>query len=146
VREVLPSPLQDDVLESWEVREYLKRAAPILEELSLLMTRAPSLAIADYDPSDPNAPAVPGDVHPKMESMRRTLTILDTKAFDIMPPKKYMPFHGLIRESITETIKACDAISKYLDSSKLEDLRGVQDHLIKARELIRQTRERTQRG
>jgi len=146
VREVFPSPLQDDVLESREVREYLKRAAPILEELSLLMARAPSLTIADYDPSDPNAPSVPGDVHPKMDSMKRTLQILDSKAFEIIPPKKYIPFHGLIRESIAETYKACDAITEYLDSNKPEDLRGVQDHLLKARELIRQTRERTQRG
>ncbi len=146
VREVLHSPLQDDVLESWEVKEYLRKAAPILEELSLLMARAPSLTIADYDPSDPNAPAVPGDVHPKMDSMKRTLQILDSKAFEIIPPKKYIPFHGLIRESIAETYKACDAITAYLDSNKPEDLQGVQEHLFKARELIQRTRERPQRG
>lgn len=146
VREIVPSPLEDNVLESREVRDYLKRAAPILEELSLLMARAPQLTIADYDPSDPNAPAVPGDVHPKMDSMKRTLQILDSKAFEIIPPKKYIPFHGLIRESIAETFKACEAITVYLDSNNPEDLRGVQDHLIKARELIRQTRERTQSG
>ncbi|MDQ7782584.1 MAG: hypothetical protein RDU20_06885 [Desulfomonilaceae bacterium] len=146
VREVFPSPLEEDALDSWEVMEYLRKAAPILEELSLLMTRAPSLTIADYDPSDPNAPAVPGDVHPKMDSMKRTLQILDSKAFEIIPPKKYVPFHGLIRESIAETYKACDAITAYLDSSKPEDLRGVENHLIKARELIRQTRERPHSG
>ncbi|MFH1114554.1 MAG: hypothetical protein V1792_11585 [Pseudomonadota bacterium] len=145
-RVLFPSPLQDDVLENWDVREYLRRTAPILEELSLLMARAPSLTIADYDPSDPNAPSVPQDVHPKMDSMKRTLQILDSKAFEIIPPKKYLPFHGLIRESIAETYKACDAITEYLDSSKPEDLQGVRDHLIRARELIRRTRDVPQQG
>ncbi len=145
-RILFPSPLRDDVLESWEVKEYLRKTAPILEELSLLMARAPSLTIADYDPSDPNAPAVPRDVHPKMDSMKRTLQILDSKAFEIIPPRKYLPFHGLIRESIAETYKACDAITEYLDSNKPEDLQGVHDHLLRARELIRQTREVPQRG
>ena len=110
------------------------------------MARAPSLTIADYDPSDPNAPAVPKEVHLKMDSMKRKLQILDSKTFAIIPPQKYAPFHSLIRESIAETYQACDSIVDYLDSSRTEALKSVRDHLLKARELIRRTRERSKQG
>lgn len=146
VQKIFPSPLQDDVLESAEVLKYLREASPILEELSLLMARAPSLTIADYDPSDPNAPAVPRDVHLKMDSMKRRLQILDAKAFDIMVPHEYAPFHSLIRESIAETTQACDAIVEYLDTSKADALKSVHDHLLRARELIKRTRHRSKQG
>lgn len=145
-KEVLPSPLNDDVLQSREVRDYLLQAAPILEELSLLMTTAPSLNLADYDPSDPSAPAIPGDIYLRMDAIKRQLQILDSKTFAIIPPKKYGGFHSLIRESIAETNQACTAIMSYLQKSNTEDLRVIRDHLLRARKLIQRTREESDKG
>ncbi len=139
-KEFFPSPLDQDALHSREVRDYLKQAAPILEELSLLMTRAPSLNIADYDPSDPAAPFVPKELLLKMDSMKRELQILDSKTFSIIPPSKYSKFHTVIRESIASTYQACDAILAYFKESNPENLQKVLTSLTKARELIRRTR------
>jgi len=142
--ETFPSPLDDDVLESREVRDYLRAAAPILEELSLLMTRVPSLVIEDFDPSNANAPVVGTDVLAKMDSTRRDLQILDSKTFSIIPPPKYAQFHSRIRESITETYQACEAIINFFNERTDEDLRRVQEHLLRARDLILDTRRREQ--
>jgi hypothetical protein len=139
-KEFLPSPLAQEALDSPEVREYLRETAPLLEELSLLMTRAPSLNIADFDPSDADAPIVPKEIYLKMDSMKRELQNLDSKTFAIIPPPKYGPFHAVIRESITETYQACDAIISYLNERNDENLQKVMEHLTKARELIRKTR------
>ncbi|MBI5249319.1 MAG: hypothetical protein HY912_07475 [Desulfomonile tiedjei] len=139
-KESFPSPLDPDVLTSREVRDYLRQAAPILEELSLLMTRAPSLNIADYDPSDPGAPLVPKELFLKMDSMKRELQILDSKTFSIIPPPKYARFHTVIRDSIASTYQACDAILAYFKESSPENLQKVLTSLTRARELIRRTR------
>jgi hypothetical protein len=139
-KEVLPSPLTQEALDRPEVREYLRETAPLLEELSLLMTRAPSLNIADYDPSDAEAPIVPKAIYLKMDSMKRELQNLDSKTFAIIPPPKYGPFHAVIRESITETYQACDAIISYLNERNDENFQKIMEHLTKARELIRKTR------
>jgi hypothetical protein len=139
-KEALPSPLAEEARSSPEVREYLKETAPLLEELSLLMTRAPSLNLADYDPSDADAPVVPKEIYLKIDSMKRELQNLDSKTFAVIPPPKYVPFHTVIRDSITETYRACDAIIGYLNERNDENLQKIMDHLNKARELIRKTR------
>lgn len=136
----LSSPLEADALRSRDVKEYLSQTAPILEELSLLMTRAPSLAIADFDPSDPNPVIFPKDLYVKIDAMKRELQILDSKAFAIIPPAKYAPFHSLIRESIIHTYQACDAMIAYLNERSDDNLHKVHDHLIKARQLVQKTR------
>jgi hypothetical protein len=138
--EPIRSPLDSDAGNGREVREYLKQTAPILEEVSLLMTRAPSLSLADYDPSDPGAPLIPQELLLKMDSMKRELQILDSKTFAIIPPPQYAKFHGLIREAITRTHQACDAVYAYLKESNPENLQKIRDSLGKARELIRRTR------
>jgi hypothetical protein len=140
VKEVLPSPLAKEALDSFEVKEYLRETAPLLEELSLLMTRAPSLNIADYDPSDSDSPFVPKDIYLKMASMKRELQNLDSKTFAIIPPPRYVAFHSVIHESITETLQACDAIISYLNERNDENLQKILEHLTKARELIKKTR------
>jgi hypothetical protein len=139
-KESFPSPLDNDALNSREVRDYLRQTAPILEELSLLMTRAPSLSVSDYDPSDPGAPLVPKELFLKMDSMKRDLQILDSKTFSIIPPPKYSKFHAVIRESIASTYQACDAIIAYFQESSPENLQKVVNSLGKAREFIRRTR------
>lgn len=142
-REMITSPLDDDAVTSGEVRDYLRATAPILEELSLLMTRGPSLALSDYDPSDPNAPVIPKQIHLQMEWMKRELQVLDSKTFAIIPPKKYGEFHELIRQSIAQTYQACDAVLAYLAESKPENLKKMHQHLLKARDLIQRTTEKT---
>lgn len=139
-KESFPSPLDHEALNSREVRDYLRQTAPILEELSLLMTRAPSLNVSDYDPSDPGAPLVPKELFLKMDSMKRDLQILDSKTFAIIPPAKYAKFHAVIRESIASTSQACDAIIAYFQDSSPENLQKVVNSLGKAREFIRRTR------
>jgi hypothetical protein len=139
-KESFPSPLDHDALNSREVMDYLRQTAPILEELSLLMTRAPSLNVSDYDPSDPGAPLVPKELFLKMDSMKRDLQILDSKTFSIIPPPKYSKFHAVIRESIASTYQACDAIIAYFQDSSPENLQKVVNSLGKAREFIRRTR------
>ena len=85
-------------------------------------------------------PIVPKEIYLKMDSMKRELQNLDSKTFAIIPPPKYGPFHAVIRESITETYQACDAIISYLNERNDENLQKVMEHLTKARELIRKTR------
>jgi hypothetical protein len=143
-KEVLPSPLDQDAAQNREVRHYLQDTAPILEELSLLMTRAPSLAVADYDPSQDQPAAFREDVYMKIEYMKRELQVLDSKTFAIIPPKKYEGFHSVIRDSITETYQACDTIMAYMRDPSEQNLQRVQEHLRRARELIQTTR--TSRG
>ncbi len=138
-KEVLRSPLNDDIPDTPEIKYYLRDTAPILEELSLLMTRAPSMTTADYDPSDANAPLFPKDLELKMDLMKRDLQILDSKTFAIIPPKRYEQFHGLIRDSITHTHQACDAILNYMAEPNEENFRLIQDHLFRAKELIQKT-------
>lgn len=145
-KEVLPSPLDDRALASPEVRDYLRQAAPILEELSVLMTTAPSLNLADYDPSDSASPAIPKDIYLRMDAIKRQLQILDSKTFAIIPPPKYTAYHSLIRESIAETYQACTAIMGYLQENNAEDLRVIRDHLLRARKLIQRTRPRAGQG
>jgi hypothetical protein len=139
-KEALKSPLDEETPDTPEIKYYLRDTTPILEELSLLMTRAPSISIADYDPSDPNAPLFPRDIQLKMDSMKRELQVLDSKTFAIIPPKKYEQFHGLIRDSISQTHQACDAILNYLAEPNEENFKTIQDHLLRARELIQKTR------
>jgi hypothetical protein len=139
-KESFPSPLDQDAPHTREVREYLLQAAPILEELSLLMTRAPLLNVSDYDPSDPASSIVPKELYLKMDSMKRELQILDSKTFSIIPPQKYAKFHNVIRESITSTYQACDAMLAYFKESSPKNLQKVLTSLAKARELIRRTR------
>jgi hypothetical protein len=140
VEEVIASPLAKEAPSSPELREYLRAAAPILEELSLLMTRAPTLAIADYDPSDVNAAIFPEDIYLKLDAMKRELQILDAKTFSIIPPKEYALFHTTIRDSITETYQACDTIMRYMRHPTDQELDKIQAHLGKVRNLIRRTR------
>ena len=143
VKESISSPLGRDAAENPEVGAYLKATAPILEELSLLMARTPSLTVADYDPSEANAPVFPKELIVKMDSLKRELQILDSKTFEIIPPAKYAPFHSIIRQSITQTYQACDEIINYFSDRKEQSLQKVQEHLLKARELIQKTREQT---
>ncbi len=139
-REIFKSPLNDNTPDTPEIKHYLRDTAPILEELSLLMTRAPSMTIADYDPSDANAALFPKDLQLRMDSMKRDLQILDSKTFAIIPPKKYEQFHGLIRDSITHTHQACDAIVNYIAEPNDENFKLIQEHLFRAKELIKKTR------
>ena len=141
-KEQIPSPLDDQALNDNNLRLYLSETAPVLEELSLLMARAPSLTMADYDPSEVSTPTMPQDLGLKLESMKRDLRILDSKVFSIIPPSKYDQFHELIRQSISQTYLACEAISNYFQEAKPEDLQKVKEHLTKAKELIQQTRKR----
>ncbi|MFH0960547.1 MAG: hypothetical protein V1897_17805 [Pseudomonadota bacterium] len=138
--EQIPSPLDDRALTEKGMRLYLSETTPVIEELSLLMARAPSLSLADYDPSEINTSMVSQDLNLGLESMKRELRILDSKIFSIIPPSNYSEFHNLIRQSISHTYLACEAISNYFQDSKLEDLHKVNEHLIKARELIQLTR------
>jgi hypothetical protein len=135
----LASPLEPDALTSRDVKEYLTQTSPILEELSLLMTRAPSLAIADFDPSDPNTVIFPKEIYVKIDAMKRALQVLDSKAFAIIPPAKYAAFHSVIRDSIIQTYQACDAMINYFNERSDENLKKVHEHLMKARELVQRT-------
>jgi hypothetical protein len=101
------------------------------------------LTVADYDPSEPNAPVFPKELILKMDSLKRELQILDSKTFEIIPPAQYAPFHSIIRQSITQTYQACDEIINYFNDRKEQSLQKVQEHLLKARELIQKTREQT---
>ncbi len=139
---ILPSPLDMDARESREVRDYLRATAPVLEELSLLITTAPTLAITNYDPTELGGPAVLKDVLLKLNSMKRALQILDSKTFAIIPPAKYADFHTTIRQSITQTCQACDSIITFLNSGKEDQLAKIHEHLSKARELMQKTRSR----
>ena len=138
-KEIIPSPLDDDALESREARDYLRETAPILEELSLLMTRVPGLSIEDYDPSDAHSALVPADVRLKMTSLKRELQILDSKTFAIIPPSRYQAFHSLVRESIAHAHRACDAIINYFEENDPQNFLKAKEHLVKAGELIRKT-------
>jgi hypothetical protein len=134
------TPLAADFVHNREVRDYLKETSPILEELSLLMAKAPALAIADYDPSDPEASMFPKDIYIRMDALKRQLQILDSKTFSIIPPARFADFHSIIRESISQTSQACDAMIQYFNSRSQNNLQKVQDHLIRARQLIQLTR------
>lgn len=135
-----PSPLDADARDDKLVRDYLRATAPLLEQLSLMVTTAPTLAIANYDPSEPGPPEVLKDVLLKMNAMKRDLQILDSKTFAIIPPRKYLPFHSMIRESIAQTYQACNAIIHFLDGGKDEHLAKIQEHLSKAKELMQKAR------
>ncbi|MEW6349555.1 MAG: hypothetical protein AB1646_10875 [Thermodesulfobacteriota bacterium] len=139
-RPVIPSPLDLDAPAAREVRKYLEASAPILEELSILMARAPGLSIEEYDPSEPTESVGSRDLLIKMETMKRDLQILDAKTFSIIPPAKYVPFHLRIRESVTETFQACDSIIAFLGKRESQYLDKAVDHLNRARSLIRETR------
>lgn len=139
-KERILSPLDEEALNDTGLRLYLSQTTPVLEELSLLMTRSPDLNLTDYDPSEINTVTAPEDLALRLESMKRELRILDSKIFSIIPPSKYAQFHDLIRQSVSHTYLACEAISNYFQQSKLEDLHKVNEHILKARELIRMTR------
>ncbi len=145
-KEQVPSPLDETAVNETDLRMYLSQTAPVLEGLSLLMARAPSLNLADYDPSEMNTPAMPQDLGLKLESLKRDLRILDSKVFSIIPPSKYEQFHELIRQSISHTYLACEAISNYFQDAKPEDLQKVKEHLARAKELIQLTRRRNSSG
>ena len=138
-KERIPTPLDDDALDSREARDYLRETAPILEELSLLMTRAPGLTLEDYDPSDTNSTLVPSDVRVKITSLKRDLQVLDSKTFAIIPPPRYQAFHSLVRESIAHAYQACDAIINYFEEHNPENFIKAKEHLVKAGDLIRRT-------
>ncbi len=137
---LIPTPLDLDARTSRAARDYLRETAPILEELSILMTRVPVLPIADYDPSDQNAALFPKEAYLKLDAIKRELQILDSKTFSIIPPAKYTVFHGLIRESITATYQACDSIISFFNERTPSNYQTIMDHLQKARDLIKQTR------
>jgi hypothetical protein len=137
-KEMIATPLDDDALDSREARDYLRETAPILEELSLLMTRAPGLTIADYDPSDTNSNLISADIKLKMTSIKRELQVLDSKTFAVIPPPKYLEFHGLVRQSIAHAYMACDAIINYFEENKAENFQKAKEHLVKAGDFIRQ--------
>ncbi len=141
-KEQIPSPLDEQAVKENNLRLYLSETAPVLEELSILMARAPSLNMADYDPSEVNTPVMPPDLGLKLESLKRDLRILDSKVFSIIPPVKYEQFHELIRQSISHTYLACEAISDYFQDAKPGDLEKVKEHLARAKELIQLTRKR----
>ncbi len=145
-KEHIPSPLDEQAVASRELRIYLTETTPILEELSLLMTRAPSLNLDDYDPSEANTHVAVQDLNLKLESLKRDLRILDSKVFSIIPPSKYAQFHELIRQSISHTYLACESVSNYFQDAKPEDLLKVRDHLSKAKEFIELTRKRDNSG
>jgi hypothetical protein len=106
------------------------------------MTRAPSLAITDFDPSEPDSSGLSSDVLVKLEAMKRELQVLDSKTFAIIPPQKYNRFHSLVRESITETYQACEAVINFFNERNEADLKKVHEHLSKSRDLIRKTRKK----
>ncbi|MCA1962254.1 MAG: hypothetical protein LDL33_15860 [Desulfomonile sp.] len=138
--EVIPSPLDDSALDSGAVREYLTASVPVLEELSLLMTRVPSLDVADFDPSETDPAAGSTDLLMKLDSLKRELQVLDSKTFSIIPPSQYVLFHSLIRESITQTYQACEAMIAFMQNRKEDDLTRVREHISKARDLLGRTR------
>ena len=138
-KERIPSPLDEDSTMTPELKKYLKETAPILEELSLLMARTPSLSIADFDPSESHTQALPKEINLKMESMKRDLRILDSKIFSIIPPQGYAQYHDLIRQSINHTYMATEAFINFANQSRIEDLTQVRDHLAKAKEYIHRT-------
>ncbi|MBM4326234.1 MAG: hypothetical protein FJ118_03630 [Deltaproteobacteria bacterium] len=139
--EKAPSPLDIAARDQPEAKEYLQATAPILEELSLLITRVPSLKIEDYDPSEAGSGVVPKDILLKMDSVKRDLQILDSKTFAIIPPPQYSLFHSMIRESITHTHHACNDIMAFFNDAEPESLTAVQGHLLKAKELIQRARQ-----
>ncbi|MBI4962182.1 MAG: hypothetical protein HY913_02795 [Desulfomonile tiedjei] len=143
LKESIVSPFGREAAADPEVGSYLKATAPILEELSLVMARTPSLTVADYDPSEANAPVFPKELVLKLDALKRELQILDSKTFEIIPPPQYAPFHSLIRQSITQTYQACDEIINFFNERNGQSLQQVRDHLLKARELIQKTRERS---
>lgn len=145
-KEHLPSPLDEEVLDSREVKIYLKETAPILEELSLLMTRSPALTIEDYDPSDASASVIPQDILVKMNAMKRELQVLDAKTFAVIPPAKYAAFHSLIRQSIAQAHQACNSIIDYFQENKFENFQKAREHLLKAGDFIRRTRYQSDQG
>ena len=145
-REIIASPLDDDAITSPEVKTYLKEAIPVMEELSLLMTKVPSLNIDDYDPSALDETSLPKDLSTRMEAMKRELQVLDAKTFSIIPPLKYSEFHSIIKQSISETYQACDALGAFLAENHPDQLKKAHEHITKAGELIRKTRERPRQG
>lgn len=140
-KERIPSPLDEDSTMTPELKRYLRETAPILEELSLLMARTPSLSIADFDPSESHTQTLPKEINLKMESMKRDLRILDSKIFSIIPPQGYAQYHDLIRQSINHTYMATEAFINFANQSRMEDLSQVRDHLAKAKEYIHRTLE-----
>jgi hypothetical protein len=142
-KEMVPSPLEPGALEDEEVRDYLKATAAILEELSLLMTRAPSLTLAQYDPSDSSAPLAPAEVLRQIESLSRRLRILDSKTFTVIPPNRYNEFHNMLRNSIAESRMAFEAVMNFFSQGDPNALRQMRKHITKARDLIRETRRRS---
>ncbi len=142
-QEIIPSPLDPGAVEDAETREYLEATATILEELSLLMTRAPSLSLAQYDPSDTSAPLAPSEVLRQIESLSRRLRILDSKTFSVIPPNKYLEYHNKIRNSIVESRLAFEAVMTFFNQGDSKALQEMRNHITKARDLIRQTRRRS---
>ncbi len=138
-KEKIPSPMDESSAMTPGITRYLKETAPILEELSLLMARTPSLSISDFDPSEIHASPLPKDINLKMESMKRELRILDSKVFSIIPPAGYEQYHDLIRQSINHTYMATESFINFFNESRAEDLAQVKDHLAKAKEYIHRT-------
>ena len=81
------------------------------------------------------------DILMKMDSMRRELQILDSKTFAIIPPRKYAEFHSMIRDSITHTHQAYTAIMNLLSEGEAKNLEEIQEHIIRARDLIQRARQ-----
>lgn len=138
-KERIPSPLDEETVMTSQLKSYLKETAPILEELSLLMARTPSLSIADFDPSETQATSLPKDINLKMETMKRELRILDSKVFAIIPPTSYTKYHNLIRQSINHTYMATEAFINFFNDSNAENLNSARENLAKAKEYIQQT-------
>lgn len=138
--ELFPSPLSEEALQDPEVRQYLRAVAPLLEELQLLIMQTPELTVAGFDPSETRESIVPEDVLLRLESVRRGLQVLDSKTFAIIPPKNYTEYHSKLRESISHSYQACDALMGFLSDGSAENLPKIQNHLDKAFRLIEMTR------
>jgi hypothetical protein len=142
--EIEPSPLDPSGPITDATRAYLDATAPVIEELSLLMTRIPALTLDDFDVSRGGLSIVPKDIVVKMEAVKRDLQVLDSRTFSIVPPKDFARFHARIRESITETFRACESAVNFFTERNAEDLKRVYEHVGRAGTLLEKSMARAQ--
>ncbi len=140
-----PSPMDREALDSQEARDYLMQAAPVMEELSLLLLTVPRVTVADFDPSDDASTKIPGDVFLKLETIKRALQNLDARAFAmaVNVPLKYKDYHASLHSSIKEAYLACDEMIIYLTEKNDRALEKVREHLANAQQYIKSIRGRS---
>jgi hypothetical protein len=140
-----PSPMDREALDSQEARDYLMQAAPVMEELSLLLLTVPRVTVADFDPSDDASTKIPGDVFLKLETIKRALQNLDARAFAmaVNVPLKYKDYHASLHSSIKEAYLACDEMIIYLTEKNDRALERVREHLANAQQYIKSIRGRS---